>query len=157
VTLNRALIRYIPPHEPYRVKRAQEHYFIPDKNQQEYDQCWEKDLLSKAATFDHTKRITTRNSVTLETIDNTVYPVFSSKVHARVAPTKRPTERCCFLHSSTSAAARKFSPRLPYRVVVPHPFEKTSIYYLSHCFPLFSKNHKTPEDTRIEEATFTQM
>jgi hypothetical protein len=74
----------------------------------------------------------------------------------RVAPTKRATERCFFLHSSTSAAARIFSPRLPYRVVVPHPLEKTSIYYLSYYFPLFSKNHKTPDATRIEEASFTQ-
>jgi hypothetical protein len=67
-----------------------------------------EDLLSKAARFDHTKRITTRNSVILETSDTNVYPVFSSKIHASVAPTKRPIDRCFFLHSSTSAAAWKF-------------------------------------------------
>lgn len=82
--------------------------FISDNNPQE-----EKYLLSKTARFDHTKRMTTRNSMTLETTDTNLYPVFSSKIHARVAPTKRPIERCFFLHNSTSAAAWTFSPTLP--------------------------------------------
>lgn len=63
------------------------------------------DLCRRAATFAHTKRMTTPNIRMLHNSVKKVYPDFSRRNQITVEPTRVPMDKYLSLHRAESAAA----------------------------------------------------